>query len=251
MKPYCIVSPDYDPLSGGIKVMWGLYGYMLARGIEVYMNRYPAGDVIAIYPEIVNDNPVGAKKVVRYLLNKPGVMSMNGIPGPTKFDPKDEIFVFSELFNVTGVDEKHHMFLPVINTHIFTDQGRVRSKSCVFVGKGVDRKKHDPGAIYIDRETARDQSALADFLNECEVMYCYDPVTAMTEVARLCGCRVVMFNDSYTKDEFREYEPGMNGISWGKDEGVKLDTEGFRDHYMSLRRSFSNKLDHFVQITQK
>lgn len=250
-KPYTIVCPPYDPVSGGIKVMWALYGYLLSKGVEVYMNERPGRPVIAIYPEIVNGNPANAETVVRYILNKPGVMSANGVPGPMEFDSTDKLYVFSELFNTVGADEKHHMFLPAISLYEFYDQGKKRDKHAVFMGKGEDRGLHPRGAVIVDRELAHDQKELADLLNECTVLYSYDPVSAMTEVARLCGCRVVLLQDIYSKDDYRRYEAGINGISFGMNEEVPLDTEGFRKHYMELRRVFSNKLDDFIKDTQK
>lgn len=119
------------------------------------------------------------------------------------------------------------------------------------VGKGIDTNLHPDNAIYIDRTLAQDQQALADLLNECHVMYCYDYRTAMTEIARLCGCRVIIIPSKFTKEEFAEYEPGMNGISWGDKEEVKLDTDTFRDHYLSLVKTFEKKLDLFISETQK
>lgn len=229
--------------------MWGLYGHLLAKGVEVYMNRRPEKHTIAIYPEIVHGNPASGETVVRYLLNKPGVMAANGVPGPTSFDSTDRLYYFSRLFGDTS--DERYMFLPVIDLRTFKDQGRKRDKRAVFVGKGEDRGLHPKGAVIIDRSLAQDQQELADLLNECEVMYCYDPVTAMTEIARLCGCRVVMFNPTYSLEEFRRYEPGMNGISWGMDQGVKLETELFRHDYLNLKKEFELKLDLFIEETQK
>lgn len=247
-KPYCIVSPDYDYTSGGIKVMWGLYGHLLAKGVEVYMNRRPAKHTIAIYPEITQGNPANGETVVRYILNKPGVMSSNGVSGPTEFETTDNLYYFSRLFGDTNGN--HYMFLPVIDLHTFYDQRKKRDKRAVFVGKGQDLGLHKPGAIIINRELAQDQQELANLLNECEVLYCYDPVTAMTEVARLCGCRVVIYPSTYTLSEFGKYEPGLNGISWGTDQGIKLETGLFRFDYMNLKKEFDLKLDLFIEDTQ-
>lgn len=246
MKPYVLISPNYDPVSGGIKVMYGLYGHLLARGYEVYMNQYPAGDVIAIYPEIVGGNPIGAKTVVRYILNRLGVMTGGG-EVLKEIDPNEHNYYFSRLFGDT--DDDHYMFLPVINLDIFKDQKKVRDKSAVFIGKGQDLGLHKPSTI-VDRVLARDQQELADFLNECHTLYSYDPVSAMTEVARLCGTRVVYFGN-YTKEEYERYEPGVNGMSFGSDTGETLDTEGFRATYIALQTTFNQKLDKFLEETQK
>lgn len=257
MKPYVIASPDLvgnNILSGGIRVMWGLFGWLLARGQLVWMNRYPNEDFIAIYPEIYHGNPFNAKKVVRYILNKPGVMGgrdQNGnfTPGPTAFSPTDKLYYFSKLYG-KAENEDHYMFLPILNLHIFKDQKKKRNKTCFFVGKGINTKVHPDNAIEITRNISIDQQILSNVLNMCHTMYGYEGHTAMYEIARLCGCRVKIISDYYTKDQFRLYEPGMNGISCGINEDVSLEVEGFRNHYKGLVMLFSKKLHSFIEETQ-
>lgn len=260
-KPYVIVAPNWETTSGGVRVMYGLYGWLLAKGQIAYLNAYPNGeDFIAIYPEIQQGNPTNAKTVVRYILNKPGVvpalMSDGSIVrGPTEYAPTDKLYYFSRLFG-EAQDDNHYLFLPILNTHLFKDQDRKRTRVAYFVGKGINdpqlRSKfiHPDSAVLIDRDLAQDQGELADLLNECEVLYCYDPVSAMTELCRLCGCRVVMINPIYSRLEFEKYEPGMNGISWGEDQGKKLDVEEFTEDYEGLKLDFDLALDRFIEETQ-
>lgn len=260
-KPYSLCTPAFDPLSGGIRVMYGLYGWLLAKGQIVHLNaKYEDRNFIGIYPEIYHGNPTGANIVARYILNKPGVMASHGTPGPTVYEKTDRIFVFSKIFDTFGVDDDHLMFLPILNLHLFKDRGRVRNKKCVFFGKYSKASKmsvhfaHPNDCINLDHillDANSDQGKLADFLNDCQVMYGYDSVSAMYEVARLCGCRVVIIPDgSYTKKEFGQYEPGMNGISWDVKEDVPLDGVKFRNHYISMVKLFDRKLDKFISLTQ-
>lgn len=248
MKPIVIVSPQYDYTSGGIKVMWALYGHLLARGLEVYMNQAPLWkDYVVIYPEIFHGNPANGGTVMRYILNKPGVMAANGVPGPTSFDFSDKLVYFSRLFSPTDTDDI--LFLPAINLNTFYHDPKIIKKNkCKFIGKGIDTHiQESEGLQVIDRTTAKDQAALAHYLRSCEVMYCFDPCTAMTEVARLCGCRVVMVNNTqYTETEFSRYEPGMNGISWETDNHASFDVEAFQSHYRGLFDTFGKKLDQYI-----
>ncbi len=252
-RPYSVISPPFDLTSGGVRVLYALHGWLLAKGQISYMTAtYQDNDFIAVYPEVYRGNMVNAKYVVRYILAKPGYISLYGTPGPKTFDKEDKIFVFSELYNTFGVDKDHVMFLPVLNLHIFKDQRKARTKTCYFIGKGINLEKHPKDAILIDRRIAQDQQGLADILNECQVLYGYDPVSAMYEIARLCGTRVVLIPEGhYTKEEFKKYEPGMNGLSWGLEEKVELDTIEFRAHYQSLVYQFSEKLDYFITETQR
>lgn len=259
-KPYVIVSPPWETTSGGVRVLYGLYGHLLAKGQVAYINERPINeDFIAIYPEIQQGNPLNAKTVVRYILNKPGVVPAiysDGTArlGPTEFDKTDILYYFSRLYGAT--DDKHYMFLPILNLHLFKDHGKKRTKTAFMIGKGIREENiqskfiHPSDSIEITREFAQDQQALADLLNECEVLYNYDPVSAITEVARLCGTRIVQIPTKYTKEEFSVYEPGLNGISWGRDEGVKLDYDAFVAHYLDLQHKFTHTLDHFIKETQ-
>lgn len=254
-KPYLIRVPEYSTTSGGIKVMYGLYGWLLAKGIEVHLNVKANVPSIGIYPEIFYGNEMESEKVIRYILNKPGFMSSFGVPGPTKFDPTDEIYVFSRIYDTFGVNDNHILFLPILNLSLFKNQKRNRRNTCFFVGKGKDMGLHPNDAIKITRSIASDQEQLADLFNVCSVMYTYENPTAMVEIARLTGCRVVYFSQgsatSYTRKELTElYEPGMEGVSFDKDEGIELDVRKFREHYISLIKTFERKLDRFIIHTQ-
>jgi len=255
-KPYSIFTPEFTPLSGGIRVMWGLFGHLLAKGQLAATNVSWRTPFTAIYPEITHGNPLGAPHVIRYILNKPGVMASHGIAGPMEYDSDDEIYVFSRIYDTFGVEADHILFLPIINLHIFKDQGRKRDKTCYFVGKGSDMGLHPTDAIKIDSTNSHDQQGLADLLNTCSVMYSYENPTAMLEISRLCGCRVVFFPEgavtNFTEKELKiNYEPGMMGVSFGNNEKKELDVKAFRDHYEGMSEVFSKRLDKFIERTQE
>lgn len=254
MKPYSVWCPPFEVTSGGIRVLYGLVGWLLSKGQIVVPNAKAIdGEYITIYPEIVNGNPFGAENVVRYILATPGVMASGGVPGPTTFPKEDSIYVFSELYNNDlKVDKDHIMFLPILDLNTFkvTNTGK-RNKKCKLIGKGYDlHLPETEGLFELTREFSNDQQQLADYLNECQVMYSYDPNSAMFEIARLCGCQVEIIPSRYKRDEFEKYEPGMNGITYYGEETSKLDAEEFRTHYKSLILDFDYKIDKFIESTQ-
>jgi len=253
--PYSICTPDFNPLSGGIRVMWGLFGHLLARGQLAATNVRWHSRFTAIYPEITHGNPLEGHKVVRYILNKPGFMATFGVPGPTQFDPSDEIYVFSKIYDTFGVDDEHLLFLPILNMQVFKDQKRVRNKCAYFIGKGRNLKLHPEDAVQIDHRVSIDQQVLANTLNECHTLYTYENPTAMVEIARLCGCRVIFFpqgaSTTYTQKQLTEdYEPGMDGVSFVQDEQKELDIPLFRAKYANLMDVFNKKLTRFIDHTQ-
>lgn len=253
MKPYLLRSPQFDIASGGIRVMYSLYGYLLTRGQVAFLNTVIEVPSVGIYPEIYHGNDMMASRVIRYILQKPGMMSTPNelgvpTPGPTAFDPNDEIYVFSRVYDEWGVDDEHILFLPVIDLLTFKDLELKRDKKAFYVGKGVNLGQHPEDAIQLDRGMATDQQELAKFLNECQVLYVYDRMSAIMECARLCGCPVVYLGDlSY--ETLMKYEPGMNGL--GYKEEVPLETDIFRGDYKKLIRIFEQKLEQFIIHTQQ
>lgn len=252
-KPYVVISPPYDVTSGGIRVMYGLRSWLETKGQIVYMNEKPpfGQEFVAIYPEIMRGNGANANKVVRYILQTPGVMATYGIPGPSTEEIRttsDEIIVFSKIYDTIGVDDDHILFLPILNTHLFQYQKTSRKGTCYLVGKGTNQHKHPPSSIELTREMAADQAELARVLNNCHTFYCYDRLTAMMDIARLCGCRVKYYGD-FSPFELEKYETGMNGIGY-QDQDVKLVPDAFREHYLGMVDTFSKKLDLFIERTQ-
>lgn len=253
-KPYSIMCPPFSPISGGIRVMYALYGWLLAKGQIAFMNAKLDTEFVGIYPEIYQGNEAGAKHVVRYILNKPGVMASYGVPGPTTFADTDLKIVFSKIYDTFQTPENHLLFLPILNLHLFKDRKENRTKTCYYVGKGKNLELHPKDAIGLFDHHIINQGVLADILNECQTMYTYENPTAMNEIARLCGCQVVFIpNDKtpqYTREQLETlYEPGMEGISWWND-ASKGDLDSFRSHYVDLQRLFSTKLDTFIDESQ-
>jgi len=235
--------------------MYGLYGWLLAKGQIAFLNmKFSNPDFVGIYPEIMPGNDMGAATIVRYILAKPGIMGtyINGVAvhGPETFDKTDKVYYFSRVYAPKGVDSSQIMFLPILNLHIFKDQKRKRTKTCYLVGKGFNQAKHPPDAIEITRPFAEDQQALADLFNECREFYCYDFMTAQTEIARLCGCPVRYWGNCDQK-ELSLYEPGLNGLTYKDEEPVPLYTDVFREHYLAMIKEFERKLDIFIEETQR
>lgn len=252
-KPYLIRTPDFDPTSGGIRVMYGLYGWLLSKGEIAYLNTQIDVPSIGIYPEIYHGNDMKADKVVRWILQTPGIMATGGQGGPLTEEilaTSDDIYVFSKIYDTVGVDNDHILFLPILNTNVFNYRVQKRSKTCYLVGKGKNQNKHPFNSFELTREFAQDQQALANLLNECDTLYCYDRLSAMMDIARLCGCKVRYYGD-FSKDELSLYETGMNGITYKDEDEVELKTHLFQEHYMGMKDIFSKRLDKFIEESQK
>jgi hypothetical protein len=97
---------------------------------------------------------------------------------------------------------------------------------------------------------ALNQELLADTLNECHTMYMYENLTAMMDIARLCGCSIKYFG-GLNRQKLKLYEPGVNGITFETEtEESPLNTKLFQDHYEEMKVIFDRKLDWFIDFTQ-
>ena len=161
-------------------------------------------DAFVIYPEVIRGNPLGAPRVVRYVLNKPESNGYSMLEGPHDF-----IVTFSRQFWKNA-----HWNAPLfIDEPQFHAQGTrtalERNLDCTYFGKGVDHGNcvKVPGSLYIDRNWPSDKEGLAALLRNTRYFFTWDVVTQTNIDALLCGAiPVVMrwapFTPSIFKTEF-------------------------------------------------
>ncbi len=282
--PYVVWAPPYDPSTGGPKVMHWFVNELNRLGYEAYAAWIPRSvrvnplwdeptdypdDFIAVYPDTQYGNPLGAARVARWALNVPGRLPMiaqhgRGIlPLPLGSDwgdePTDLIFPFARGYNVWGLPEERILYVPIQEVDDYEDRGLPRSGRMFYVGKGADtpRIPETEGLPELDKETTHDRKRLAGTLNRIELLYTYDTQTGITDIARLCGCPVVLIpNDHTTREDVYGAESGADGLGWGVEETEKaiatVDARAIRAHIEQLMRDFYEiKLPCFIRLTQQ
>lgn len=197
---YVIVAPPYNNISAGIKVLYELQKWLIRFGKDAIIMCFNSpfiinDDDIAVYPEIVSGNPLGARRVVRYILNDPGKL------GGDKTYDKDEILVAydGELGRFS-----HNMVLrmPCVED-FFTNTHCERVIDCFWVGKGKNSFKFHPvisNALEITYTWPQKRRELAALLNRTKTFYTYDDRTALTLEAALCGCEIKEIKDGEVID---------------------------------------------------
>lgn len=225
---YLIWSYDYSHASAGPKALHRLCHELNEAGQEAYVGwpgtnpewntPYHAapleGDWCAVYPEIIGGNPWNAPHVARWVLNTPGHLG-----GDKTYGPAEHVFSWSPLF-LEGVPL---LFLPAIETDIYVDRHEPREGELFYVGKGSQGDTN--GAAAITLAMRQDRYALADALNHATLLRCFDDVTAMADIALLCGCPVQMPTDE------------------------RLEPAGYREEYLGKCAEFPAQLARFVEIT--
>lgn len=265
MRPYLVLSYDYAHNSGGRKVLHRLCHELNLAGQEAYIppewianpewntpSHEPSfeGDWVAVYPEVVPGNPWGAPHVARWVLNHPGVIVPAGgsAPGDAVYDPAEIVFIFHEAFNAMGVGPERVLNLPTIETDIYFDRHLPRVGEVFYVGKS-SKSRELPGALEVTTAMAADRENLADVLNKATVMYTFDNETAMAEIARLCGCPVIVIPDgSYT---WEQYDRLVGWVGQGWDAmPPPFDSAAYRAWYLGRIDTFHERLADFIRITQ-
>jgi len=207
---YFIYAPSYRHCSAGIRALYELQKWLIRSGEDAVVVNHPCSieaDDVAVYPETLWGDPLKARRVVRYILSRPGDLG-----GPPSF-PESEILVgYNHLCApYTG---GHVLTVPVIES-FFTDWGRERTVNCVYLGKTAEwiAGRDEPvchfhpvtrGAIPIDRyngyEYPHTRKDMAELLNRCRILYTYDDQTMLADEARLCGAKVKLIRGEEITD---------------------------------------------------
>jgi hypothetical protein len=134
--------------------------------------------------------------------------------------------------------------IPAVETDIYTDRHEPRMGAAVYVGKGTETQRI-LGATPITLEMRLDRHALADVLNRVGVLYSFDPVSGMNDIARLCGCPVVLLTDMRRA----ELDMDWTGVGLGY-VPPPFDSEAFRAAYLGQFEVFREQLRDFIESTQ-
>lgn len=205
---------------------WQLARYLARKILRPETLRVPPGsriarwsdldDAIVVYPEIVSGNPLGARRVARWFLNKPGA-----ITGEVNYGPRELYFYYLEHFNDWELNPHWENRLNVVNVrrdiYQMVNDGD-REGTCYLVRKGADRNldQHEPGAICID---GMSHCEVARVFNQCRYFVSYDLYSMYSRYAAMCGCiPVVIPRGGLPKEEWRPEIGTRYGIAYGWDD---------------------------------
>ncbi len=175
-------------------------------------------DSTVIYPEIIEGNPLGAQKVVRWLLNKPGM-----ITGNTSFGFDDLILYYSEHFlpNRMVPDDRFRIKIIDFKKHIYKDTYCGKREGVYYMvrkGGDVPQTYHPADAVQVD---GMSHSELAKIFSTAKTFISYDLHTAYSIYASLCGCdSVVVPRPGVTKEQWKRGgdQSEMYGTAYGFDD---------------------------------
>jgi hypothetical protein len=284
---YVIYTPRYESTNGGAIVMHKLCHLLNQMGQEavvcamapliwgsrrqrLYRRLFPKPFVtnpdfqtprvkpgqlrptdIVIYPELAGSNPLQARNVVYWLLNRPNFAIHPLVPSPGdlffKYDDRcDE----PELTGGKAVT----LFLFSVNTTYRQTNFGSRQGSCFLVRKGVGRPLIHPieGSVKID---GMPHDEVNRVFNEREIFYAYDEVSSYSQFAAICGCTSVVVPHQF-KDQAEfaaAYPLSRYGVAYGEENiPHALATRHLvADYLRACEEDSLRQVRDFVSITQK
>ncbi len=269
MRPYVIVAPGYNPKSWGVRTLHLLCHLMNEIGVPAYLHLPPKSygtnplwngplatkdhirDGIVIYPEIEKANPLKARRVVRWLLNRPGYIMGNKI----KSGLDDYFVAFSAMMD----DTKPTLNLQMPNEGLFHPRDLpTKSGELFYVGKGSERARIpsiEAGRTEVTRTWPSTHPEYAALLRRSEVIYSYDTLSGVNYEATLCGTLCIIIpNGPYTRADIAKGELGLNGIAWGTSEEeiarAKATLPDAYPHYLGVIARQNDGIRAFVEATQ-
>lgn len=224
-----IYTYSFQYASGGITALYKLCKTLKEQGINAklwcveeerkndicrdYYNKNIPIDIdntIAIYPEGIIDNPMGAKYVIRWILGP-----FSPIKGQPKWMNGDYVYFYhsdiyfdeNEILSIPNANNIYK-FLSIPYMHPAIENAQVspaktREGYCHIIRKAskygiLDLSHHPPNSVNI-----YDMSQAVQEFQKREFFVCYDPLTFYCFAATICGCITILINDpNVTKREW-------------------------------------------------
>lgn len=218
-KTYIICAPAYCG-SAGVRVLYDLRQQLEEHGYNAYIfcctkDKQPKDydpvtikkitphnreHDIVVYPEIIQGNPLLFRNVVRFCLNKPGVLG-----GDSSFHPSEMVFSYDD-YCIPNIP---HVRLDMLDRKLFINTHQKREFNCYFVHKGGKWREVPElkGCIEINSSWPKTRAELARLLQQTHILYSYDENSCLLQEATLCGVQVKIITphtieDYKFKDEF-------------------------------------------------
>jgi hypothetical protein len=226
LHTFVVVAPGYTTRHGGIVALHRLCDRLNAIGYDAFVHPIgfsheirpdwltpllrgrSARDMVAIYPETVSGNELGADRVVRWLLNRPGRIHGNAMDE----GPDDLLVSFSE-----QVSDQHPVLsVPLIDPQVFFPKDRPGTGSLLWIGKGeLPAGFNRSGTQLITNDWPRDRAHFGQVLRSADVLYTCDWLTSVIDESLMCGTPVVLIGEQEWSRREITLRPGM---AWDGDD---------------------------------
>lgn len=263
-----VCSPPYDPLSGGTRALYLLAHHLQARGFKTLLaselkearppfevpmisaerDEYTYWEDICVYPEVFVGNVRQAHHVVRFLLNRPGVV---GTDVAASYGPQD-FFVHFDKSHVPAGRRSQDLYTPVVDRAHYHRHGEAKERSG-FIGcvrRDPPQPLHVPSWAqpiqFVMPANPKTHAELGELYRSAKAFVAYERTTAIYE-AIACGCPVVcQESDVFNQATFQPRFEGA-GMSWnfteaGIDEASRT-VDRFNEIYAGIEATYPDRVE--------
>ncbi|WP_194788002.1 glycosyltransferase family 2 protein [Pseudomonas sp. UFMG81] len=274
--PYYVFAPDYRETSSGICVLHYLCHALNLAGYEAYVTqcatnpnlrtpilteeirqRHKAIGLapIAVYPEVLDGNPLGASVVARYILNREGFLTGRAIDA----QDSDLYFYYTQDFR-GDANSDDLLLLPIIDSELFSPpvEPVERSGHYLYLNR-IDRSLVDHSLMPDDVQilsmaNPKTLAQLAEIFRTASVLYSYEISATCTE-AMLCGCPVIYMPGGHVKSQPFTEQFGNAGSALYDEPGglerARATVMQARMRWLDIEKAFWPQLQSFLDITQR
>jgi hypothetical protein len=269
-----IHAPDFTHLNSGVRCLHLLCNRLNQLGIrsavtsgivapgsrtpriaEQRIRRQPSllDRSIVIYPEVTAGNPLLARNVVRYLLNKPGFFTGSGLEA---FGRSDYFIHFADEFLPSGLSSRL-VRLPLVDTKVFVAPRTAAGRHGFIVY--ADRYKPDtrtfPGwanpLIAVSRDNARTPPDMARLYRTSRALIAGERTAALTEALH-CHCPVILLTQNALEQLSRFKGHGaLSGFDEARLPEASREAESFPAIYAAQYQNTDQQILDFVADAAK
>lgn len=212
---FLIVTPNFTHRSAGVRALFRLCHHLNCTGYpsavipipgksiddyspwNVFGYKGEIDNAVVIYPEIISGNPYDAEKVVRWVLNEPGLLG-----GEKYYADNEIVFVYDpQKINIantaikTPIGLERVLWVGVVDPSVIYPDDKVeKTIDCSFYNKGHYLSTQfplDPSlGVKRIKDITPDADSLGNVLRQTRTLYSYDHYSNILREAVICGCEV-------------------------------------------------------------
>ncbi len=219
-------------------------------------NNLGTDEWIVLYPEITFGNPLGAKNVIRWLLNNPGYDPNTGKNTKKIFFGQNELYFrigpwFKDFQYPGSTTSKNFLQIFHIPLNLYNLDGVAEERvgSAYLLRKGISKKiVHDlNNSILID---GMKHHEIAKIFKRVEFFISYDSHSTFSFLAALCGCKSIVIPDAgVSEDEWIPEEDHRYGVAYGFENLYKAESTRplLLDRYKGIEKSYADNVAQFLK----